>query len=145
MSELGCAFVELLFRHFGCGALPDYSATVAIASRDPYRALREQLRSITGLDDSTDLNYDLGASWWFRRGDVSWNLRLSFVGPFAVLLRDPGEVVTADPMLDAARSHGFTVLSRADLEIPVRVWEPEVQGSLYEFLFEFDNGTPWDP
>jgi hypothetical protein len=145
MTELGCAFVELLLRYFGRGALPDYSATPAIHDLDPYRPLRERLASMVDLHDSTDLNYDLGTSWWFSRGDVGLNLKLSYVGPFALLLRYPAwDVLAEDEVLDVVRAQGFSVVTHAQLEVPVRMWSPEVEGSLYEFLFEFDKGRPWD-
>lgn len=144
MSDLGCGYLEFLLRYFGNGATPNYSKTLSVLSRDPYRPIRERLEALVGCHDSTDYNYDLGTSWWFKREDESWNLRLSFVGPFALLLRSAGEVVTSDPVLELTRSHGFMAQSRTELDLPVRIWEPEVEGCLYEFLFEFDNGRPWD-
>lgn len=52
------------------------------------------------------------------------------------------EFVTEDALLDAASAEWFA-LSRDVLETPVRIWEPEAEGVLYEYLFEFDKGTPW--
>lgn len=143
MTSLGCAWGELLVRYFGSGATPDYSATLSIHARDPYRPLRERLSSIVNIGDSTDLNCDLGASWWFMRGAVAFNLRLSYVGPFALLIQHPGQLPDHDVVLDEVRAHGFVALPMHVVDESVQIWEPESVGSLYEFLFEFDNGTPW--
>jgi len=145
LTALGCALVEVLFQYFGEGASPDYGKSLIVAGRDPHRPLRERLDLQLSIDDSTDLNYDLGSSWWWlNRSGETLNLRLSFVGPFATLIRHPDEVVTDDAVLDLVRSSGFVVLDRSRLEASVPIWEPEVQGTLYEFLFEFDKGTPWN-
>lgn len=87
MRVLGSALVEMFIRYFGDEAAPDYGRTLGIADRDPYRPLRDRLSSSVDLHDSSDWQYDLGPSWWFRRGDTSLNLRLSLVGPFVVLIR----------------------------------------------------------
>jgi hypothetical protein len=140
---LPCALVEVLLRFFGDGAVPDYSRTIGIARRDPFRRLKDRLFADLEIDDTTDFHYDLGWSWWFRRGGVPLNLRLSFVGPYATLLSETGDVIVDDPVLDLVRDEGFSVCGEGMLRIPVKIWAPEVEGSLYEFLFEFDNGTPW--
>jgi hypothetical protein len=38
---------------------------------------------------------------------------------------------------------GFQTLTRGVLERSVDFWESEATGSLYEILFEFDQGLPW--
>jgi hypothetical protein len=138
------ALVEALIRFFGAGALPDYAGSIEVIGRDPYRPLRLRLAALVNVEDLTDLHYDLGWSWWFSRCSGPVNLRLSFVGPYATLLDSCGNEVVDDEVLDLVRSEGFTVCSIDLLSLPVSIWEPEVQGSVYEFLFEFDNGTPWD-
>jgi hypothetical protein len=70
-------------------------------------------------------------------------LRLSMVGPYAVLLGPSGDVSHAQDVAEIVQAAGFQVLGRNVLEIPVTVWSPEAAGSIYEFLFEFDQGLPW--
>jgi hypothetical protein len=143
--SLPAAVIELLIRYFGDAALPDYSASVGVVSRQPYQPLRDRLAANWHLHDSTDLQYDLGWSWWLDIGTQVVNLRLSFVGPYAVLLDRSGtSTIKSDEVARLVEDEGFAVLTREQLEMPVAVWSPECNGSLYEFLFEFDRGTPWN-
>jgi hypothetical protein len=145
MNIVPSAVLELLLRYFGTAALPDFSAAIDIIARDPYRPLRGRLTERWSLEDSTDIQYDLGWSWWLGAGSRVVNLRLSFVGPYAVLLNSLGTAtIYDDDVLALVRDEGFLVLSREQLEAPVEIWSPEYGGELYEFLFEFDRGTPWN-
>lgn len=54
------AMLELIGRYFGFGAMPDYSRTLSIIDRDPYRRVRERLAQSWDLIDLTDNNSDLG-------------------------------------------------------------------------------------
>ena len=144
MTGVPSAVIEMLLRYFGTAALPDFSASLDIVARDPYRPLRERLARSWSLEDLTDIQYDLGWSWWLRIDSRVLNLRLSFVGPYAVLLDGTGTAtVDDDDVLQMVRDEGFLVLSREQLEAPVEIWTPEYGGGIYEFLFEFDRGTPW--
>ena len=138
---LPSALVELLLRYFGDLALPNYSAALTIVQRDPYRPLRNRLADAYDLHDSTDLQYDLGWSWWFHEPNL--NVRVSFIGPFAVVLDRGGRVVRDVKTEAILAAEGFVVLDEQALSVPVEIWAPEVEGPLYEFLFEFDKGLPW--
>ena len=145
MTAVPSAILELLLRYFGHAALPDYSASLDIVSRRPYQPLRERLMVRWSLEDLTDVQYDLGWSWWLSADVQVVNLRLSFVGPFAVLLDSSGTaMVRDDDVLALVQEEGFVVLTPAQLKVPVETWSPECSGELYEFLFEFDRGTPWN-
>jgi hypothetical protein len=140
------AITELLLRYFGAGALPDFSESQVIASvRDPYRPLRDRLENTWEFEDLTDFQYDLGWSWWLHRGDIVRNLRLSFVGPYALILDANGTNTISDAELTGTvQSDGFVILASEELMTPVEIWAPDYAGSLYEFLFEFDRGSPWN-
>jgi hypothetical protein len=145
MSELPCGLLEMLVRYFGTETLPTYGKTLGVFVRDPYRTLRDRIARLAPIHDLTDGHCDLGWSWWFQgESGKTVNLRLSFVGPYAVLVDDQGNVNETDRILEVVRSEGFIVCTLADLSAEVKIWEPEVGGCVYEFLFEFDNGTPWD-
>ena len=140
-ARITSALIELLLRYFGDGALPDYSAALTIVGREPFWPLREQLMRDNSFEDLTDVQYDLGWSWWL--GYPVRNVRVSFVGPYAVVLDASGHVVSDNYIESVLTAEGFVVLGEAVLTSAVEIWAPEVQGTLYEFVFEFDRGLPW--
>ena len=76
------------------------------------------------------LEADTRPSSWFALGHDLFNLRPSFVGPFALLLTDKGNVVGDRELLSLVRSEGVMMFTRDLLTSPVRIWEPEVAGAL---------------
>ena len=138
------ATVELLLRYFGVGANPTYGATLDILDRDPYQPVRQKLEREYVLQDITDFNYDLGNEFSLSRGHRHYLLRLSFVGPYALLLGPDGNPTHEETIERIVVEEGFRFLTREELEVPVTIWEPEFSGRLYELLFEFDMGLPWN-
>jgi len=116
---------------------------LVVAARDPYRNARRALASLGPLADLTDLNYDLGPSWWLSLGEAVVNVRLSFVGPYALVLDSSGAPVEYDDVARVLDDGGFILLGSDVLARVVDIWAPEVVATVYEFLFEFDNGLPW--
>jgi hypothetical protein len=137
------AILELILRYFGLAATPDYSATLAIMRRDPYRPVREALATLWQVLDLTDYNSDLSFVYSMVGHPSGVTVRLSLVGPYAVILSPSGDVVAVDEIAEIVREAGFVLLGKELLEVPVTAWSPEVEGSVYEFLFEFDQGIPW--
>jgi hypothetical protein len=134
----------MVFRFFGPGAIPNFSGTKAVLDRDPYRPLRDQFSERWRVADSTDLNYDVSFQWGLLDHPEPLTLRLSMVGPYAVIIRRGTELVD-DPEIDAILVQaGFIKLSKDILSLPVPTWEPEYSAALYEFLFAFDEGLPWE-
>jgi len=139
------AVLELILRYFGEAALPDFGETLKVFERAPYGQLRERLAEVWSVTDLTDLNSDLGWRWWVVRGDCSpIDLRISFVGPYFLMLDDSGFLTENLDLRSVVESAGLFRVSRELLERRVTVWEPEAGGSLYEYLFEFDVGMPWE-
>jgi hypothetical protein len=94
--------------------------------------------------DLTDYNSDLGFVYALVSHPARLTVRLSLVGPYAVILTEAGQIADAADVADILHSAGFQLLAREVLELPVTAWSPEAEGSVYEFLFEFDRGVPWD-
>ena len=134
------ALTETLMQFFGSAALPDYGKIRGALDRSPFTALREQLTARYDFADCTDYNYDLGWAWYVGTAPTDGvRLRLSFVGPFAVMLDKSRKFVEPDnEIADIVRSAGFHFYDLETLREPVTIWEPEVKGTTYEFLFEFD-------
>ena len=95
-----------------------------------------------GVEDMTDFQYDLSCVWALTKHESPVVVRVSLVGPYAIILEDH-QIVTPSDVVDILESEGFRMFSASELEVPVTIWSPEVEGSLYEFIFEFDNGVPW--
>lgn len=144
-GSLPLAIVELLKRFFGLGARPLYGQTLAVFAGRPYQALFEQLASVGTIEDLSDPNYDLGPRWWVTSSmGASIDVRISYVGPYFVILNEAGQPARSGPVEELLVAAGFVQLDRKVLEMPVRIWEPEVAGSAYEFIFAFDQGLPWE-
>lgn len=79
------AIIEMLIRFYGAGANRDFGEVLGIWIRKLYEAVRSALTDAVGTDveDITDPNDEV--SFGYLLDD--YVLRLSMVGPFAVLLR----------------------------------------------------------
>lgn len=142
--SLPLAVTELVIRFFGDGARPRYDQALPMFERRPYQALFERLTAEWEVEDLSDPNYDLGPRWWVTMpGAASLDVRLSFVGPYFLILDGAGRPTRSEKVEELLIADGFIQLDRELLETPVRVWETEVEGVAYEFIFEFDQGVPW--
>jgi hypothetical protein len=143
MSLIPCAWLELLVRYFGT-TVPDYSATLLVAARDPYRQLRDRLVDASLLfEDLTDFNYDLGPVLWVTSGSQKLCIRLSFVGPFAIILDELGRPTSDGALQEILGLEGFLVPTPDQLEMVVECWGAEHAATLFEYIFQFDSGVPW--
>jgi len=146
------AIIEMLIRFYGAGTRRDFSDVLGVFVRKPYDAVQADLRRAIGphVDDITDPNDEV--SFGFAVDDHV--LRLSMVGPFALLLRKEGGTGHWIPVdsaatdlerkiLDIARAHGFQVMGRYELESTAEVWGDEPVTSLYHVLFIAEGDMPW--
>lgn len=140
--RIPAAIEEMVVRYFGSSALPDYSRTPELLTREPYNAVREQLSTLSPVVDLTDINRDLGFVYVLDRPNGP-TVRLSVVGPFAVVTDEDGAVVPPEDVSTLLVAEGFQLLDERTLELPVRLWSG-FERPLYEFVFEFDEGFPWD-
>src|SRR4051794_14977246 len=93
-AMIPAAIHEMILRYFGSGSSPVYGATPRILMRDPYRVVRARLQRIWDVFDFTDLNYDLGCNFILRDHSPGASVRLSAVGPFAVVIGSDGNLLT---------------------------------------------------
>jgi hypothetical protein len=141
--RIPAAIQEMVLRFFGEATLPDYSSTPDILARDPYRKVRNSLSSRFDLVEFTDVNVDLGIVLALGNHKDQATVRLSVVGPFALITNSAGQVILPRDLTRLLRDEGFQFLDRKTLELPVPYWSPEVEVYLYECIFEFDEGFPW--
>jgi len=130
----------------------------ALESR-PYAALRERLAARLDLRDDTRPDDDVSFGFVIETREGRRVLRLSMVGPYALLLRivtgAPAEVVSAGSALGADEARivaelardGIELLDRATLDerIPLAVWStPPDETRLYQALFVDSDVIPWE-
>jgi hypothetical protein len=120
-----------------------------MVQRDPYSALLLDLSSAGDTEDDTDINHEV-AFTYFVRGNRLLIVKLSMVGPYAVVLafgddgHGRGELITrpAGPfesrVLDLVAAHGFRLVPAEHLEtpVPLAVVSGRAEVSLYAALFE---------
>lgn len=138
------AIAELLGRFFGRGDRPNYSGTLALIERDPYAEVREALAGRWRLTEYTDYNSDLSFNYSIEFSATGAEVRLSMVGPYAVVLSTTGEVTDIPEIAEVLVKAGFHLLDQPMLSRPVSLWGPEYELPLYEYLFEFDMDLPWE-
>lgn len=150
MSPLPSGIDEMLTQRYGHGPYPDYGFILEEISRDPYGNIRRSLEGKYRVLDLTDPNSDASFVYVLIGHPEELTVRLSLVGPFAVLLSPRRSrstafrEVVADAWVEAILSiEGVSVLGKAVLGEQVSLC-PSVTVSLYEALFEFDSGLPWD-
>ena len=137
------AMTELVIRYFGDGEVPNYGRTPPILLRDPYRPVRDEFASSWTVLDYTSFDSDLGFVWAIVGHSNTPTVRLSVVGPYALVTSPEGEVIRPPDLIEIIERQGFVLLERELLEEDVALWEPGYQVSLYELIFEFDEGFPW--
>jgi hypothetical protein len=137
------AMRELVIRYFGEGPVPDFSRTPAILSRDPYKNVAVSFSRLGEVSDITSVDSDLGFVYAIAGHPDNPTIRLSVVGPYALVTNEVGKVIYPPDVVDLVRREGFVFVDRDVLERPFTYWAPAFVAPLYEFIFEFDEGFPW--
>lgn len=141
------ALTEMLLRFYGWGAERDFSQVWDVYSRRPYDPLLRDLMVVSDFEDFTDPNDEVSFSF----ATSGWNVRLSMVGPYGVVLEGPTEgpwypIVDSDggdlmQGLSLVKAAGFQLLGRQLLEQSVPIWDEDI--TLYAALFVNDDRLPW--
>ncbi|WP_144119106.1 hypothetical protein [Catellatospora sichuanensis] len=139
-------------------ALPNRSFVGAALDRLPYRDLCQELAALGPVEDDTEVNCDVCFTLVLP-GPESLLVRLSMVGPYAVVLRfgetpaarrlllprrrGYGEV--AQRVLHLLTRHGLILLDEAELatRVPLALTGAGTDTTLYAALFEPDADLPW--
>jgi len=112
------------------------------------------------IANTTDLNSDHGFVFVIQSGG-EWRLQLSFVGPYAVLMRlrnreilevvdsdNPKNCVTERQVIRLLANHGISLLNKENLELSVglKLFDTEPQNvRVYQALFSDSDVLPWRP
>lgn len=131
-----------------------------LIDREPYEPLIAVLRSrFTGFDDRTDWNYEFCWTFWFSDGDDVLSLRLSALGPFAVLNRmvasvsedgrltlqatDPCEVPASETerlIAQLTERAGFRLLNSDELAKPVALDLKKIEPDIEDYQNDYHDG-----
>jgi hypothetical protein len=152
--------MEWIRTAYGSLEQPCFGFIQAAASDPRYRELRTMLAERFELQRDTDLNSDVSFGYVLHIGVERWVLRVSMVGPYAMLLRlhQPGDdlpVANSDPssseaerqLIDAVERSGFRLLDRDLLSqpVPLTLFNTAADRTrIYQALFVDTDFLPWE-
>jgi hypothetical protein len=148
---------EAIERAYGSLDDPAFHFVGEALRERPYRQVVAALARHGTVHDDTAPDDDVSFGTTLESAGARYVLRLSMLGPFAVLLRlppdRPAQVVTADtaqasegPLLADLSAHGLELLDPATLEQPVRLAlskTPLEACRVYQALFLDNDVLPW--
>jgi len=140
---------------------PDFHFVAESLRRQPYDITIKQIKQTFEMEEDTDANDDVSFGYLLRSTDQQeWILRLSMVGPYAVVLRlSEGELpevifpgkhsLTGQELklFQLLSAQGIRVLSQAELMHPVALTLYNTDPSnvrLYQALFSDTDVLPWE-
>jgi hypothetical protein len=151
------AFRESVVRAYGSLTTPNWAFVNDAVSRDPYGELARELVGFGDVADDTDVNYDVSFTYIVRRPRRPIVVRLSMVGPYALVLAVADDldapttvIATADDtgslgeraVVEFLAHKGFTLLDRETLERPIRFTIDDAQVvPLHRVLFSSEGLT----
>jgi hypothetical protein len=149
---------EAILRAYGSLDEPTFRFVGEALRVRPYRDILTALARHGVVKDDTVPDDDVSFGAVLETATARYVLRLSMLGPFAVLLRmgggdGPADVVTAGtahaaegPLLADLSAHGFELLDRATLEQAVPLALPKTptgETLVYQALFVDNDVVPW--
>jgi hypothetical protein len=131
------AYLEQLRKSYGDPDAPRRDFALAAADREPFARVRSDLSAIGPVLDDTDVNDDVCFTYIVGQ-QPPLVVKLSMVGPYAVVLSSRGELLTHPVLAGVLRKHGFILPSRDILEsmVPISFPGRSEPATLYAALFE---------
>lgn len=139
---------------------PNFSFVAESISKYPYEDLIRQIRTYFQVQEETDPNEDVSFSYSLFREQDQWILRISMIGPYAVLLRvgksDASEIVSCTvrmlsisekELMNILADNGIRLLDHDTLclPIPLKLFNAEPENTrVYQALFTDSDFLPWE-
>jgi len=149
MSTPVAVLLQLL-RFYGDAAAPDRRSISRVFDDRPYDALLARLGQMGRVVDTTDINEDVSFAWAIEVGSFTWLIRLSMVGPYALVTDYEGRALVGpcgtliDGALAMIEEEGFVLTGRSFNDRGVDVWGPEEGlASCFQALFQMGGEPPW--
>jgi hypothetical protein len=151
-------YEERLRAFYGDFRSPRLHSVMPTLNRHPFEGVTHDLAQLHPITDDTDPNCDVCATY-IMRADQPLIIKLSLVGPYAVLLSfgpdglgkgtliDPGQPsgTTEARVVSVLNSHGFILVPAEHLEtpVPLALATGRAEVTLYAALFEPGGDVPW--
>lgn len=138
---------------------PEFFFVGSALDNNPYQDLVQEIRQWFEVEEDTDPNDDVSFGYLLSQGEQQWVLRLSMVGPFAVLDRiGPSNQVDVigptqqllspaeDRLVGLVSSAGIRLLDKREMETTVPLHLDGIDGDtrLYQALFTATDVLPWE-
>lgn len=153
-------FLSRIKEVYGTLDQPNFSFVMEAVRSRPYEHVISEVVTTLGLasEEYSDPNDDVSFQYCLARGDESWAVELSMLGPFAVVARIgdgwDGILVPNDPslselerqLLAILRSYGLRLLDKEELEqtVPLRLFNTDPGDvRVYQALFSDIDVLPW--
>lgn len=152
--------VELIQRRYQSLENPDFSFVSGAISAEPYQRVAQKIMLHFEIEDDTDPNDDVSFGYVLTQGKKRWVLRISMIGPYAVLLRlnksknsqvisfmTPGLSESEKELMTILSSHHIHLLDHDTLllSIPLKLFNTEPENTrLYQALFVDSDVLPWE-
>jgi len=152
--------VARLRERYGSLAAPRFGFVQEMMTADPYASLVQRLIDDFDCQDETEPNDDVSFGYLLTNRRGAWVLRVSMVGPYAVLLRlrdggvadvveSGGAGITEDErrLLRALKTEGIRALGRETLDEPISLALSNTSPGkvrVFQALFTDTDVLPWD-
>ena len=152
--------MDVIRSHYKSLQSPDFSFVRDTLSKRPYEKVIRQISTPFQVEEDTDPNDDVSFGYVLTKGSERWVLRLSMLGPYAVLLRLHQaariEVMahrahvssnSEKDLMTTLADHSIRLLDRDALLIPVpmRLFNAEPENTrVYQALFTDTDILPWE-
>jgi hypothetical protein len=151
--------INLIQKKYGSTDSPFFSFVQDMLSNQPYKFIIQEIKRIILVTEDTDPNDDVSFGYIIQNDKEYWSLRISMVGPYAVLMRIKanGNCEALSPtvknlselerqIMKVISDNGITVLDQEILSIPVRLKlfnTEESNTRIYQALFTDTDILPW--
>lgn len=154
------AVMDVIRSHYKSLQSPDFSFVRDTIAKRPYDRVLRQISTHFQVEEDTDPNDDVSFGYVLTKGNERWALRISMLGPYAVLLRlhqaarievmaHRAQVSSSaeKELITTLADNSIHLLDRDALLIPVpmRLFNAEPENTrVYQALFTDTDILPWE-
>jgi len=152
--------MDVIRRHYKSLQCPDFSFVRETLAKRPYEKVIQQISHHFQVEEDTDPNDDVSFGYVLTKGGEQWVLRISMLGPYAVVLRlhqPTGVEVLAHRAQVSSRAEKALITTLADqsirlldrdalrMPVPMRLFNAEPENTrVYQALFTDTDSLPWE-
>jgi hypothetical protein len=145
---------------YGSLETPNFSFVNEAISGRPYEEVIAEIGKYFTVEEDTDPNNDVSFGYFIVRNRQQWILRLSMIGPYAMLLRQNGvekyQVLSTTledltgfekQIIEVISEKGINLLDREAMSKPIAIRlfnTKEENARVYQALFTDSDVLPWE-